>query len=75
MGKALGGGGGSSFVPPPLPPPPPPPPTPVDPNVGRVRTSIRRRAAAAGTRQSTIATGAQGLSTEALTTRKSLLGQ
>ena len=62
-------------APPPPPPAPPPPPTPVDEGVRRVRENIRRRAAVSGGRASTIATSAQGLSTEALTTKKTLLGQ
>ena len=59
---------------PPLPPPPPPAPTPVDPAVRRVRETTRRRAAASGGREGTIATSAQGLSSETLTTKKTLLG-
>ena len=64
-----------SFTPPPLPPAPPPPPTPLDPGVRDVRENIRRRAAASGGRGATIGTSAQGLSSEALTTKKTLLGQ
>ncbi len=67
--------GPSMPPPPPLPPPPPPPPTPVDPGVRAVRDNIRRRAAVSGGRGSTIMTSPQGLSSEALTTKKSLLGQ
>jgi len=62
-------------APPPLPPAPPPIPTPVDPAITGVRENIRRRQAASGGRGKTIATSAQGLSTEAQTTNKSLLGQ
>jgi hypothetical protein len=61
-------------APPPPPPPPPPLPTPVDESVRRVREVTRRRAHAAGGRQSTVATSAQGLSSEAQGTKKTLLG-
>jgi hypothetical protein len=61
--------------PPPLPDPPPPPPTPLDAGVRSVRTNVRRRAALAGGRRSTIATSAQGLTTPAATASKTLLGE
>lgn len=60
--------------PPPLPPAPPPPPKPTDPNVTRAKRDERRRAAGAIGRGSTILTGSQGLTTEASTARKTLLG-
>ena len=62
--------------PPPLPPPAPPPPTPLDPNIARTRSAIRRRAAAAGGRGATIKTpgGAQGLVSAIGSRKKTLLG-
>ena len=60
-------------TPPPLPPPLPPIPTPSDENIIEGRQAQRRRAAAAGNRDSTILTSAQGL-TDATTTPKTLLG-
>lgn len=68
------GGGGSGPSVPPLPPPPPPPPTPVDPAVVKARASNRQQAALAGGRQSTILTSAQGLTSNASTTKKTYLG-
>lgn len=62
-------------APPPLPPPPPPIPTPVDEGVRRVREETRKRAAASGGRKATIATSAQGLTTPASGTKKTLLGE
>mgnify|MGYP003109280768 CR=1 FL=1 len=61
---------------PPPPPPPPPIPTPArdDPEVTRAdRTARRRRQLAAG-RQSTLITGGEGVTQDANTGSKSLLG-
>ena len=60
-------------TPPPLPPPLPPIPTPSDENIVEGRLADRRRAAAAGNRDSTILTSAQGL-TDASTAPKTILG-
>lgn len=62
--------------PPPLPALPPPPPTPLDPNIARTRSAIRRRASAAGGRGSTIKSpgGAQGLVSATGSRKKTLLG-
>lgn len=60
-------------TPPPLPPPLPPIPTPSDENIVEGRQADRRRAAAAGNRDSTILTSAQGL-TDATGAAKTLLG-
>lgn len=62
------------IAPPPPPPAPPPLPTPVDPQVQLVREQMRRRQRAAGGRQSTVKTSAQGLTDIAPGTKKTLLG-
>lgn len=49
-------------------------PTQADPAIKKVRQNVRQRAAASGGNKSTIATSAQGLTTTAPTTKKSLLG-
>lgn len=67
--------GPPSIKPPPPPPAPPEPPTPVEPGVRKARKESRRRAALSEGRKSTILTSAQGLSSEAQTTKKTLLGQ
>jgi hypothetical protein len=64
----------------PAPPPLPPPVTPAAPNMvdnaGAVAEAKRKAAALAqGGRDSNIATGASGLTSEALTARKMLLGR
>lgn len=66
-------GGGDTPAPPPPPPPPPATPTPADTSVIDAGTAVRN--AAKGGVGSTIATSGAGLSTEATTERKSLLGQ
>jgi len=64
------------ITPPPPPPAPPPLPIPVDPQIRRTREQIRRRQAAAGGRQGTIKTSAQGLlDDDDQRIRKSLLGK
>ena len=60
--------------PPPLPAEPPPLPTPADPDVIRSRQRERARAGLARGTQSTILTSAQGLTTQANTAKKSVLG-
>ena len=67
------GSGPKAPTPPPLPPPLPPIPTPSDENIVAGRLADRRRAAAAGNRDSTILTSAQGL-TDASTAPKTILG-
>ncbi len=63
------------FSSPPKPPaPPPPPPKPTDPNVTRARDKNRARAALAQGRSSTIATSGLGLTTQASTVPKTVLG-
>ena len=67
-------GGGGSPPPPPKPPPTPPAaPTPADTSV--VEAGQKVRTGAKGGIGSTIATGSGGLTTEATTSRKSLLGE
>lgn len=62
-------------APPPPPPPPPAPPKKPDPAVREARNDEKSRIRAMAGRSSTIATGAQGLTDEASTTGKKLLGQ
>ena len=64
----------SRIQPPPLPPAPPPVPIPIDPQIRRTREQTRRRQAAAGGRQGTVKTSAQGLIDDAPGTKKTLLG-
>lgn len=67
----------SPSIPAPAPPPPPPAkvPTPVDEGVSKAREEEKRKALLAQGRQSTLLTGSQGLTSEAQTQRKTLLGQ
>ena len=58
-----------------MPAPPPPPPTPVDKTVEDAAARTKAQLAAAGGFGSTILTGGQGVTTPALTTNKTLLGQ
>jgi hypothetical protein len=58
-----------------LPPEAPPPPTIVDPVVKKAREQNRQQAALALGRDKTILTSSQGLTEEASTTKKTLLGQ
>ena len=67
------GSGPKTPASPPLPPPLPPVPTPSDENIVEGRQADRRRAAAAGNRNSTILTSQQGLVDSDLA-QKSLLG-
>jgi hypothetical protein len=63
--------------PPVIPPPPPlpdPPPTPVDPAVTRARTKDRQQAALAQGRSATVLTSGLGLTSEATSAKKTLLG-
>jgi len=71
MGALFGGSKTPSA--PPLPPPLPAPPTTGSPEVQRAREEARARAALSG-RQSTILTSSQGLTTQASTAKKTLLG-
>jgi hypothetical protein len=61
-------------APPVLPPEAPPPATPTDREVKRKRESVRQQAALAGGRGSTILTSPLGLTDEATTAPKTLLG-
>lgn len=65
-------GGGGKQAPPPPPPTPPSTPTPADTSVVDAGAAVRN--AAKGGIGSTIATGGAGLTEEATTNRKSLLG-
>jgi hypothetical protein len=60
---------------PPMPAPPPPPPTPVDKAAEDAAARTKSQLAAAGGFGSTTLTGGQGVTTPALTTNKTLLGQ
>jgi len=60
---------------PPMPAPPPPPPTQVDKTVEDAAARTKAQLAAAGGFGGTIQTGGQGVTTPALTTNKTLLGQ
>ena len=57
------------------PAPPPPPPTPVDKTVEDAAARTKAQFAAAGGFGGTLLTGVQGVTTPALTTNKTLLGQ
>jgi len=60
---------------PPMPALPPPPPTPVDKAASDAAARTKAQLAAAGGFGGTILTGGQGVTTPALTTNKTLLGQ
>lgn len=76
-GRVYGGGGGGKG--PSAPPPPPAPPRPESMEeqaaVSASREAERRRQAMAAGRESTMLTGGQGVTTEAPTASKTLLGQ
>ena len=63
------------YAPPMMPAPPPPPPTPVDKTVEDAEARTKAQLAAAGGFGGTMQTGGQGVTTPALTTNKTLLGQ
>jgi len=63
------------YAPPMMPAPPPPPPTPVDKAATDAAARTRAQLAAASGFGSTIRTGGQGVTTPALTSNKTLLGQ
>lgn len=78
MGGFFGGGGGMMpmpvFVPPPpAPPPPPPEPEPVGPSDEELRKARVQRGRQGGLQGTTI-TGGLGVSEEAETAKKTLLG-
>lgn len=75
VGSAFGGGGGSrTIIAPSVLPPLPPIPTEADPAIGRARAGQRQKAALAAGRSSTILTSPLGLTTEASTAKKRVLG-
>jgi hypothetical protein len=67
------GGGGSAPAPPP-PPPPIPTPTRDDPEISQADRDARRRRQLAAGRQSTLLTGGEGVTEDANTADKTLLG-
>ena len=64
-----------SYAPPMMPALPPPPPTPVDKSVEDAAARTEQQLAAASGFGSTLLTVGQGVTTPALTTSKTLLGQ
>lgn len=74
MGAVTGlltGGSKTKLVAPPLPPTPPPAPTPVSPEVSN---AVKKNQQAALLKTPTILTGPQGLTGQASTAKKTLLG-